>query len=75
LQTTLATIENVAAELELMLTPESVFRYQLDRTLVELEQTLASARMLVEQLERSPKSLLTGKELPASENRSKKKEK
>jgi paraquat-inducible protein B len=75
LQATLAKFEGVAAELELMLTPESAFRYQLDQTLVELEETLTSARLLVEQLERSPKSLLTGKELPGTENTSKKKKK
>ena len=67
LQSTLQSVREVSAKVDLMLAPESTFRYQLDRSLLELEETLEAVRLLVESLERSPRSLLTGKALPEEE--------
>ena len=67
LQSTLQTVREVTAKVDLMLAPESTFRYQLDRSLLELEETLEAVRLLVESLERNPRSLLTGKALPEAE--------
>jgi DNA repair ATPase RecN len=54
-------MEQAGIQVESMLQPESAFRYRLEEALVELAAAAAALRDLGEQLERNPRSLLTGK--------------
>ena len=75
IQKTLQKVRDASAQIELALLPESSLRYELENTLSELAELSESIRLLAEYLERNPRALLTGKELPQSESSRKKKKK
>ena len=75
IQKTLQKVRDASAQIELALSPESSLRYELENTLSELAELAESIRLLAEFLERNPRALLTGKELPLSESNRKKKKK
>ncbi len=75
IQKTLRKVQDASAQIERTLSPESSIRYELENTLSELTELAESIRLLVEYLERNPRALLTGKEMPESESNPKKKKK
>ncbi len=75
IQKTLQKVRDASAQIELALSPESSIRYEFENTLSELAELAESIRLLADYLERNPRALLTGKELPESESNRKKKKK
>ncbi len=75
IQTTLQKVRDVSTQIERTLSPESSIRYELENTLSELAELSESLRLFVEYLERNPRAFLTGKELPDSDSKKKKKKK
>ncbi|MDX2108637.1 MAG: MlaD family protein [Verrucomicrobiota bacterium] len=64
---TLGNINHAAAELQLVLSPESTTRYQLDNALAELTRAAQAATQLLDYIERNPKAFLSGRP-PAPES-------
>ncbi len=64
LQRMLKRVGAATAQVEYLLSSESSFRFRIEDTLAELAEAAGSIRLLVEYLERNPKSLLTGKSPP-----------
>ena len=67
LQTTLRQVADATEQIEFILSSESSFRYEMETALGELKEAAEAIRLLVEYIERNPRSLLTGRKLPESE--------
>lgn len=67
IQETLAGIRTATEQVRFVLSSDSSFRYEIENALAELAAAAESINMLAQQLERNPKSLLTGKAQPGQE--------
>lgn len=64
LRETLVALRGTARELERTVQPESPLRYELENALRDMAAAAESVRRLVDDLERNPRSILTGRPLP-----------